>query len=184
MEEEENFESETLENSLNPSIRASGAGQESEVSDSKQEESDASSGKKFLLSHEVEQKLSTECPEVLDLITALRKYIAKQTRKLKKLRAKLKSMKSHRHDIAVQTEDVATKMLSLSEEIKEAAEEAVQNTGFVYEETSGMYYDYSTGYYYNAVSGNRRKKIKVIVTKCFGASRSTGCITMATRGLT
>lgn len=38
------------------------------------------------------------------------------------------------------------------EGIKEAAESACQQTGFVYEPTSGMYYDYSTGYYYNAVS--------------------------------
>ena len=41
---------------------------------------------------------------------------------------------------------------SLAEEVKEAAQTAMQLTGFVYEETSGMYYDYSTGYYYNAVS--------------------------------
>lgn len=31
---------------------------------------------------------------------------------------------------------------------------AVQNSGFVYEETSGLYYDYNTGYYYNAVKNN------------------------------
>ncbi|KAJ8928677.1 hypothetical protein NQ314_018730 [Rhamnusium bicolor] len=30
---------------------------------------------------------------------------------------------------------------------------AMQNSGFVYEETSGMYYDYNTGYYYNAEYG-------------------------------
>jgi hypothetical protein len=41
---------------------------------------------------------------------------------------------------------------SLAEQVKEAAQTAMQQTGFVYEETSGMYYDYSTGYYYNAVS--------------------------------
>lgn len=41
---------------------------------------------------------------------------------------------------------------SVTEDIKEAAEQAMQNMGFVYEETSGMYYDYNTGYYYNAVS--------------------------------
>lgn len=38
------------------------------------------------------------------------------------------------------------------EQIKEVAELAVQQTGFVYEETSGLYYDYNTGYYYDAVS--------------------------------
>jgi len=41
---------------------------------------------------------------------------------------------------------------SLAEQVKDAAQNAMQLTGFVYEETSGMYYDYSTGYYYNAVS--------------------------------
>lgn len=39
----------------------------------------------------------------------------------------------------------------LVEDIKKAAENAVQQTGFVYEATSGMYYDYNTGYYYDAV---------------------------------
>lgn len=42
---------------------------------------------------------------------------------------------------------------SLAEQVKEAAQTAMQLTGFVYEETSGMYYDYSTGYYYNAELG-------------------------------
>jgi hypothetical protein len=41
---------------------------------------------------------------------------------------------------------------SVAEQVKEAAQNAMQQTGFVYEETSGMYYDYNTGYYYNAVS--------------------------------
>jgi hypothetical protein len=41
---------------------------------------------------------------------------------------------------------------SLAEQVKEAAQNAMQLTGFAYEETSGMYYDYNTGYYYNAVS--------------------------------
>lgn len=35
--------------------------------------------------------------------------------------------------------------------VKEAAEDAMKQTGFVYESTSGLYYDYNTGYYYNAV---------------------------------
>ncbi|KAL0278265.1 UNVERIFIED_CONTAM: hypothetical protein PYX00_000126 [Menopon gallinae] len=39
---------------------------------------------------------------------------------------------------------------SIIEEVKEAAENAMKQTSFVYEPTSGMYYDYSTGYYYNA----------------------------------
>lgn len=40
---------------------------------------------------------------------------------------------------------------SLADDIREAAEQAMQSSGFVYEESSGLYYDYSSGYYYNAV---------------------------------
>lgn len=40
---------------------------------------------------------------------------------------------------------------SVEEMVKEAAEDAMKQTGFVYESTSGLYYDYNTGYYYNAV---------------------------------
>lgn len=46
----------------------------------------------------------------------------------------------------------AKSAMSIAEEVKKVAENAMQQTGFVYEETSGMYYDYNTGYYYNAVS--------------------------------
>ena len=42
--------------------------------------------------------------------------------------------------------------------VKEAAEDAMKQTGFVYESTSGLYYDYNTGYYYNAVSINLKSK--------------------------
>lgn len=41
---------------------------------------------------------------------------------------------------------------SLIEQVKQVAESALLQTGFVYEETSGLYYDYNTGYYYDAVS--------------------------------
>lgn len=44
------------------------------------------------------------------------------------------------------------KNLSIVEEIKQAAEEAVQETGYVYDEASGLYYDKNSGYYYDAVS--------------------------------
>lgn len=40
---------------------------------------------------------------------------------------------------------------SIVEQVKEAAESALRQTGFVYEETSGLYYDYNSGYYYDAV---------------------------------
>lgn len=42
---------------------------------------------------------------------------------------------------------------SIVEQVKEIAESAVRQTGFVYEANSGMYYDYNTGYYYSAELG-------------------------------
>lgn len=41
---------------------------------------------------------------------------------------------------------------SLAEQVKEAAQSAMQQSGMVYVDTVGMYYDYKTGYYYNSVS--------------------------------
>lgn len=40
---------------------------------------------------------------------------------------------------------------SIVDQVKQVAESAVLQTGFVYDETSGMYYDYNTGYYYDTV---------------------------------
>lgn len=40
---------------------------------------------------------------------------------------------------------------SIVDQVKQVAESALLQTGFVYEETSGMYYDYNTGYYYDTV---------------------------------
>lgn len=63
-----------------------------------------------------------------------------------------------REDASVQTDSLSTNSVqiseepkSITEEIKEAAELATQNAGFMYDETSGLYYDSNTGYYYNAV---------------------------------
>lgn len=41
--------------------------------------------------------------------------------------------------------------LDFVNEMKNAAQQAQNTTGFVYEPTSGLYYDSRTGYYYNAV---------------------------------
>ena len=46
-------------------------------------------------------------------------------------------------------------MLSLQDlqcSLREAAEQAMAQTGFVYDDRTGLYYDWSTGYYYNPVS--------------------------------
>ncbi|KAG7477020.1 hypothetical protein MATL_G00089050 [Megalops atlanticus] len=41
---------------------------------------------------------------------------------------------------------------SIAEMLRATAEEAVSQTGFVFDETSGMYYDHSTGFYYDSTS--------------------------------
>ncbi|XP_062984028.1 angiogenic factor with G patch and FHA domains 1 isoform X1 [Elgaria multicarinata webbii] len=40
--------------------------------------------------------------------------------------------------------------LSLAESLRAAAEAAVSQTGFIYDEITGLYYDHSTGFYYNS----------------------------------
>lgn len=42
--------------------------------------------------------------------------------------------------------------MSILDQVKAAANEAVQGSGYVFQEELGLYYDYSTQYYYNAVS--------------------------------
>uniref|UniRef100_A0A8B9PGI4 Angiogenic factor with G patch and FHA domains 1 n=1 Tax=Apteryx owenii TaxID=8824 RepID=A0A8B9PGI4_APTOW len=39
---------------------------------------------------------------------------------------------------------------SLAESLRAAAEAAVSQTGFIYDENTGLYYDHSTGFYYNS----------------------------------
>lgn len=53
--------------------------------------------------------------------------------------------------VLAENEEVVSSPLGFIEEIKQAAENAQNQTGFVYEPTSGLYYDCKTGYYYNAV---------------------------------
>ncbi|KAI8420081.1 hypothetical protein MSG28_008667 [Choristoneura fumiferana] len=42
---------------------------------------------------------------------------------------------------------------SIAEQVKEAAQSAMQQSGMVYIESAGMYYDYKTGYYYSSELG-------------------------------
>lgn len=68
------------------------------------------------------------------------------------------------NDVSTQTDELPHNVLneqanvnswkteSVEKVVKEVAEDAMKQTGFVYEATSGLYYDYNTGYYYNAVS--------------------------------
>lgn len=41
---------------------------------------------------------------------------------------------------------------SLAESLRAAAEAAVSQTGFIYDENTGLYYDHTTGFYYNSVN--------------------------------
>nr|XP_012144952.1 PREDICTED: angiogenic factor with G patch and FHA domains 1 isoform X4 [Megachile rotundata] len=115
-------------------------------------------------------------PHVLRFIQRMHDHIKKQNKKITKLRNKLKEYKNQKLcqtktliDYGTQTNPLEyEKELGVSqnwssgndkpsasfvEQVKEAAESALLQTGFVYEETSGLYYDYNSGYYYDAKQG-------------------------------
>ncbi|KRT85339.1 hypothetical protein AMK59_1701 [Oryctes borbonicus] len=99
----------------------------------------------------IKEKLC-DMPEVLEYIISLRNFILKQQKKIRKLRRKLKRRETK--EVAIQSDNSRDEVSkTITEEIKEAAENAMQNQGMVYEETSGLYYDYNSGYYYNAEYG-------------------------------
>ncbi|NXM87710.1 AGGF1 factor, partial [Oenanthe oenanthe] len=49
-----------------------------------------------------------------------------------------------------ETEETSLTEGSLAESLRAAAEAAVSQTGFIYDENTGLYYDHSTGFYYNS----------------------------------
>ncbi|XP_075788428.1 angiogenic factor with G patch and FHA domains 1 isoform X3 [Pelodiscus sinensis] len=49
-----------------------------------------------------------------------------------------------------EAEDTSLAEGTLAESLRAAAEAAVSQTGFIYDETTGLYYDHSTGFYYNS----------------------------------
>ncbi|NXO00727.1 AGGF1 factor, partial [Rhinopomastus cyanomelas] len=49
-----------------------------------------------------------------------------------------------------EVQDTSVPEGSLAESLRAAAEAAVSQTGFVYDENTGLYYDHSTGFYYNS----------------------------------
>lgn len=55
---------------------------------------------------------------------------------------------------ALDTKDSEKGPTSFIDDIKNAAHQAQNEMGFIYEPTSGLYYDARTGYYYNAVCSN------------------------------
>ncbi|XP_076289060.1 angiogenic factor with G patch and FHA domains 1 isoform X2 [Lasioglossum baleicum] len=115
-------------------------------------------------------------PHVLKFIKRMRDHIKKQNKKINKLRNKLNEQRNQKLlekkilvDYGTQTNPLECEKesnllencnsntdktpVSIADEIKEAAESALLQTGFVYEETSGLYYDYNSGYYYDAKQG-------------------------------
>ncbi|XP_032676009.1 angiogenic factor with G patch and FHA domains 1 isoform X2 [Odontomachus brunneus] len=113
-------------------------------------------------------------PRISQFIQKLCDHIKRQRKKINKLRNKLAEQK-HQNllrektyvDCGTQTDplnfdkslsqdwDVSNddKSHSIVDQVKQVAESALLQTGFVYEETSGMYYDYNTGYYYDTRQG-------------------------------
>ncbi|XP_074787674.1 angiogenic factor with G patch and FHA domains 1 isoform X2 [Athene noctua] len=49
-----------------------------------------------------------------------------------------------------EADDTSVPEGSLAESLRAAAEAAVSQTGFIYDENTGLYYDHSTGFYYNS----------------------------------
>ncbi|XP_076480624.1 angiogenic factor with G patch and FHA domains 1 isoform X3 [Bombus vancouverensis nearcticus] len=113
-------------------------------------------------------------PHILRFIQRMRDHIKKQNKKIAKLQNKLSEHKSKKLmekktliDYGTQTNPLEYEKescqdwnvnndktsTSIIQQVKEVAESALLQTGFVYEETSGLYYDYNSGYYYDAKQG-------------------------------
>ncbi|XP_068982239.1 angiogenic factor with G patch and FHA domains 1 isoform X2 [Bombus flavifrons] len=113
-------------------------------------------------------------PHILRFIQRMRDHIKKQNKKIAKLRNKLSEHKNKKLmekktliDYGTQTNPLEYEKescqdwnvnndktsTSIIQQVKEVAESALLQTGFVYEETSGLYYDYNSGYYYDAKQG-------------------------------
>ncbi|XP_066157411.1 angiogenic factor with G patch and FHA domains 1 isoform X1 [Euwallacea fornicatus] len=123
--------------------------------------------KNIELDLDLKEKLN-DLPEVLKFIERLQKIIEKQVKKVIKWKNKVKQLqeKKSKHVFTQTDSDVFAKDTvgnnhllsesglgnekSLVDDIREAAEQAVQNSGFVYDEASGLYYDSNSGYYYNS----------------------------------
>ncbi|XP_060617614.2 angiogenic factor with G patch and FHA domains 1 isoform X2 [Anolis sagrei] len=61
-----------------------------------------------------------------------------------------------KHDCIIHNDQKSEDLLltegTLAESLRAAAEAAVSQTGFIYDESTGLYYDHSTGFYYNSES--------------------------------
>ncbi|XP_071560822.1 angiogenic factor with G patch and FHA domains 1 isoform X1 [Temnothorax nylanderi] len=114
-------------------------------------------------------------PHVLKFIRKLHDCIRKQRKKIDKLRKRLSEQKQQNllytkpyiSHCGIQTDPLDfnkslpqdwsvshdDESLGIVDQVKQVAESALLQTGFVYEQTSGMYYDYNTGYYYDTRQG-------------------------------
>ncbi|XP_011310393.1 angiogenic factor with G patch and FHA domains 1 isoform X2 [Fopius arisanus] len=128
----------------------------------------------------LEHNFSKQCceileqyPEILEFISKLQEHVKKQRKKICKLKNKLIfQKKSEENTLAMSHEEKTTQTEgpessassnhweinseqsgSITDQVKQVAESALQQSGFVYEETSGLYYDYTSGYYYDASQG-------------------------------
>lgn len=72
-----------------------------------------------------------------------------------------KSSTDDKSDV-VQSNDTEPSTNNFIADIKNAAHQAQNEMGFIYEPTSGLYYDSRTGYYYNAVSEMKSQNSKPI----------------------
>ncbi|XP_008211643.1 angiogenic factor with G patch and FHA domains 1 isoform X1 [Nasonia vitripennis] len=106
-------------------------------------------------------------PHIVEYIKNLHDLIKLQQTELEELKVKLHDHEKNFRNNETQTDIVESAENALSREwttdneekasivdqVTEAAESAMKQTGFVYEETTGLYYDYNSGYYYDAKSG-------------------------------
>ncbi|TGZ48427.1 Angiogenic factor with G patch and FHA domains 1 [Temnothorax longispinosus] len=114
-------------------------------------------------------------PHVLKFIRKLHDCIRKQRKKIDKLQKRLSEQKQQNllrtkpyiSHCGIQTDPLDfnkslpqawsigrdDESLGIVDQVKQVADAALLQTGFVYEQTSGMYYDYNTGYYYDTRQG-------------------------------
>lgn len=78
-------------------------------------------------------------------------FMPLQERQNKENVGKSTKVKNGKDVKAKESSDPDSKAVDFIADIKDAAQQAQQISGFIYEPTSGLYYDSRTGYYYNAV---------------------------------
>lgn len=96
------------------------------------------------------QKMPTPSPPPADPPLAIKKEHVENEVQIDGVCPEIEAAAATGEDPAKETRPISPQ--AFIDEIKQAAENAQNQMGFVYEPTSGLYYDCKTGYYYNAVS--------------------------------